>query len=202
MLQLAFNNPTRTAIGTVVAVTVLGIALQGWRFATTLAAQEVAVSPAPKASASPAAVARISAAGLFGQAGSAGAGGPAATPPESNLGWVLRGVFTGPSPETGSAIIETEPGKSHLVRAGQSLPANGRLVAVYDDRVVIDHSGQRETLRFPIPTATSGTPDVEQVLKQAAQYGVKITPERREEIRKRLEQLRERARGASSENSR
>lgn len=192
LLQLPYNNPTRAAIGALVSITLLGIGLQGWHFADTLAAPKMASLATPQRAVSAAVVAQIAAAGLFGQAGSGTA--QAQTPPDSHLGWVLRGVFTGATPDSGSAIIETEPGKSHLVRAGQPLPGGSRLVAVYDDRVVIERNGQRETLRFPIPTAApAGNTDVDQAIDEAASHGVTITPQRREEIRKRLEQLRQRA---------
>lgn len=70
----------------------------------------------------------------------------------------LDGVMVSEDPDLARAFIaeRTAAGKVLSYRPGDILPGDARLVSVFPDRVLIDHAGRRETLRFDKP----GTPQV------------------------------------------
>jgi general secretion pathway protein C len=99
------------------------------------------------ADAGQAAVARVAAARLFGDAAPAVAGvGPA---PPTSLGLVLVGVFAREDPEGGRAIIGESAAAARLHAVGATLPGGARLLEVYGDRVILGVGGARETLFMP-----------------------------------------------------
>src|SRR5690606_38583040 len=75
--------------------------------------------------------------------------------PETSLQLTLRGAFAGTTPDRGSALIETADGRTRSYRAGTHLDSSTVLREVYSDYVVLERSGQLESLYFPEPGATT-----------------------------------------------
>ena len=71
--------------------------------------------------------------------------------PDTDLALKLTGVVASRHPERGYAILGVTGEPTHMYRTGATLDeaGGGRLVQVFVDRVVIDNSGQLETLRLP-----------------------------------------------------
>jgi general secretion pathway protein C len=129
--------------------------------------------------------------------------------PETNLRLYLRGVLATDSEFPGSALIEDNKSKTEAYLVGDELPGNAILRSVYPNRVIIDRQGKLENLFFPESEDRSGVsftaenqdiPDQRSSNEQILPVPT-LTPqpasgeeERRQEIRKRLEQLRERLR--------
>jgi general secretion pathway protein C len=114
--------------------------------------------------------------------------------PSTQLQWVLQGVFTGTSPENGSAIILAGDQNAQLYRAKQPLPGGAELVEVHADHVVISLGGRLETLRFPTIGSFSQPPASAQPLPEPVMNIAEDTvSNRREIVRQRLEMLRKRA---------
>lgn len=115
--------------------------------------------------------------------------------PSTHLQWVLQGVFTGASPDTGSAIIVTGDQPAKLYKAQGSMPGGARLQEVYPDHVVIEYNGQQQSLRFPTLSAMAlqrQAPSTKAPVKQT-HLADNTTDNRREMVRQRLEMLRQRA---------
>jgi len=143
--------------------------------------------------------------------------------PTTSMQLILRGAFTSTNPERGSAIIEGPDGKTHSYRVGNRLYGQAELRQVYADRVVLSRNGELETLQFPVIQPTSNEesndnrntagdienriPDgirkfvqdnmsqqeIDQTVTQLSSAA--MTPEQRQAlIRKRLQDLRNRAR--------
>lgn len=127
--------------------------------------------------------------------------------PETNLRLYLRGVLAADGDFPGSALVEDDKGKTEMYLVGDELPGSARLHAVFPSRVVLERSGKLENLYFPDTDTQSSI-----VLPASAAQQPLVTPQppasaapqpapdvgreqtRREEIRRRLEQLRERLR--------
>ena len=172
--------------------------------------------PAAKQLAEKASVPSVSLASLsfFGTAQTLGAAEPENTEdlPETNLRIFLRGVLAADGDFPGSALIEDDKSKTDVFIVGDELPGNAKLRSVHPNRVILDRAGKLENLYFPEAddrsgmTFSSDADNIRQEPEQQAQVPditnrpVRSTPpaaneqERREEIRKRLEQLRERLR--------
>ncbi|MDO6824980.1 type II secretion system protein N [Marinobacter sp. 1_MG-2023] len=151
---------------------------------------------------------------FFGRAQAAGAEEPEDTEnlPETNLRIFLRGVLAADGDFPGSALIEDDKSKTEVFLVGDELPSNAKLHSVHPNRVILDRSGKLENLYFPESDNQTGmtfSSDADNIQEDAQQQARvpditdrsarSITPpaneqERREEIRKRLEQLRERLR--------
>ncbi|WP_428918691.1 type II secretion system protein N [Marinobacter sp. DUT-1] len=127
--------------------------------------------------------------------------------PETNLRLFLRGVLAASGEFPGSALIEDDKSKTEVYLVGDELPGNATLRSVFPNRVIIERSGKLENLYFPEEADRSGmsftTDDQAQQADTAASgsTGTTTSPttpsadqQRREEIRRRLEQLRERLR--------
>lgn len=133
--------------------------------------------------------------------------------PETNLRLFLRGVLAADGDFPGSALIEDDKSKTDVFIVGDELPGNAKLRSVHANRVILDRSGKLENLYFPEPDEQSGmtfSSDADNIQQRSAQQdkapavtnrpASSPTPpanndqQRREEIRKRLEQLRERLR--------
>ncbi|MFP3978517.1 type II secretion system protein N [Marinobacter sp. KMM 10035] len=130
--------------------------------------------------------------------------------PETNLRIFLRGVLAADGEFPGSALIEDDKSKTEVFLVGDELPGNAKLRSVHPNRVVLDRGGKLENLYFPEPddrsgiTFSAGVDDLEQSEPPSRTPNITSQPTsatppandqpRREEIRKRLEQLRERLR--------
>lgn len=129
--------------------------------------------------------------------------------PETNLRIFLRGVLAADGEFPGSALIEDAKSKTEVFIVGDELPGNAKLRSVHPNRVILDRGGKLENLYFPEPddrsgmTFSAGIDDRQPVqARQAPTSSTQPAPSpsasndqpRREEIRKRLEQLRERLR--------
>lgn len=127
--------------------------------------------------------------------------------PETNLRLYLRGVLAASGEFPGSALIEDDKSKTEVYLVGDELPGNARLRSVFPNRVIIERSGKLENLYFPEDADRSGMSFTADELEQQAGASTSepaqtATPpstpsadeQRREEIRRRLEQLRERLR--------
>ncbi|QSP93960.1 general secretion pathway protein GspC [Marinobacter salinisoli] len=136
--------------------------------------------------------------------------------PKTNLRLFLRGVLAAEGEFPGSALIEDQKGNTDAYLVGDELPGNATLRSVHPNRVIIERSGKLENLFFPEDDNRSG-------LSVAANSDTRSSPSpssrsstsrsqpasqsgssgqndeaRREEIRRRLEQLRERLRNNSN----
>ena len=134
--------------------------------------------------------------------------------PETNLQLVLRGVMSASGDFPGSALVEDSERNTEAYIVGDELPGNATLRTVRPDRIVIERSGRLENLYFPEEEVRSdlayavndNQPDpqsnrepeyVEQEARPASFSGPgnnTSSDARREEIRQRLEQLRNRLR--------
>ena len=132
--------------------------------------------------------------------------------PETNLRLFLRGVLAAEGDFAGSALIEDDKSKTDVFLVGDELPGDAKLRSVHSNRVILDRAGKLENLYFPEPddqsgmTFSSDADNIQQNLTPQRQapaitnLPASSTPraandqQRREEIRKRLEQLRERLR--------
>jgi len=128
--------------------------------------------------------------------------------PETNLRLFLRGVLAADGEFPGSALIEDDKSKTEVYLVGDELPGNAKLRSVHPNRVIIERSGKLENLYFPESEDRSGmsfTADQQDEPAAETQQAVSSSPsrapanatsdeQRREEIRRRLEQLRERLR--------
>lgn len=151
---------------------------------------------------------------LFGTLSGDASGQPLETEnlPETNLRLFLRGVLAADGEFPGSALIEDQKGNTEAYPVGEELPGNAKLRSVHPNRVVIERGGKLENLFFPEENNRSGlsvaadrgepppraeptaqSPSTTQTPESAAD-----NEQRREEIRRRLEQLRERLRNNSN----
>ncbi|MEX6634234.1 type II secretion system protein N [Hyphococcus lacteus] len=69
---------------------------------------------------------------------------------ETSLDLTLTGVW--PKGDEGSAIIRRSDGKEKRHAVGETITTGVRLVAVYEDQVIIEQNGVRESLRFESKT--------------------------------------------------
>ncbi|WP_336368255.1 type II secretion system protein N [Marinobacter sp. C2H3] len=185
--------------------------LQGYRFWQSVSAP----SPGAPASAEPVSKRQappsvnLADLTLFGQPGQAGGETSVNTEnlPETNLKLFLRGVMAASGDFPGSALVEDAQGKTDVFLVGDTLPGNATLKSVFANRIIIERSGKLENLYFPDTDDTSGLamttsePDSEPAPaaeaptpSPAASGGDLNDDQRREEIRRRLELLRERLR--------
>lgn len=180
-----------------VSATAIGVAILGLSAGETLLDDSgIAMGQISQAQSLPAAdLKHIDAAQLFGTPTTTDSSNQAL--PNTRLQWLLQGVFTGATPQDGSAIILAGDQTARLFKAQQTLPGGAMLDEVHADHVVISVDGQRETLRFPTIGSTA-LPSAEPVIAdQASVQVVSLSQEnidsRREIVRQRLEMLRQRA---------
>ncbi|WP_227664738.1 type II secretion system protein N [Marinobacter litoralis] len=130
--------------------------------------------------------------------------------PETNLRLSLRGVLAADGEFPGSALIEDDKGNTEAYLVGKPLPGNATLRTVFPNRVIIERQGKLENLYFPEAEKSTGvfmagedtaqssaapTPQRQvQSQRQAPDPQSTSQQQRREDIRKRLEQLRQRLR--------
>ncbi|CAN0591281.1 unnamed protein product, partial [Ectocarpus sp. 12 AP-2014] len=146
-----------------------------------------------------------------------GVAGESATPtelntenlPETNLRLFLRGVLAAEGEFPGSALIEDDKSTTEAYLVGDELPGNAKLRSVHANRVIIERGGKLENLYFPEGDDRSGLSVATSNDMESPDDGSSAAPsaspspgnasptsddQRREEIRRRLEQLRERLR--------
>lgn len=212
--------PQITALLLVVAM-MASLGWQGWQFYQAEQARQagggaVVTRQAPTGNAGAQDI-NLSAIDLFGKAGAQPVQQPQSTEnlPETNLRLYLRGVMAGGEKSVASALIEDANNDTEAYLIGDELPGNATLRSVYPNRVIIERSGKLENLYFPETADTSGidlsngneaqaaesTPAEPQPQPRAVQppgSAPAVTSDRREEIRRRLEALRERLRQNSN----
>ncbi|PSF12179.1 general secretion pathway protein GspC [Marinobacter fuscus] len=187
---------------------------QGYRFwktelqATNPVARSV-VAPLPTEQANMPPDIRLAELQLFGAANTGATPAQSSTEnlPETNLRLLLRGVLVPDGDFTGSALIEDDKGNTEAYLVSDELPGNATLRHVFANRVIIERTGKLENLYFPESESRSGmdlasnndVPMDESVAPPAAQQprsqASQTSPseqQRRDEIRRRLEQLRQR----------
>lgn len=152
---------------------------------------------------------------LFGEPGAQAQPEPQSTEnlPETNLRLFLRGVMAGDENSIASALIEGSDSRTEAYVIGDELPGNAKLRSVYANRVIIERSGKLENLYFPETSNNSGIdvtggdnePDISQPTPAPSNARAtrpapspSASGDRREEIRRRLEELRERLRQNSN----
>jgi len=136
------------AILTVAMVIVLAAQLASllWRALGSTNGEAVPPAAVDGAAAPPVDLESIVNAHLFGVAGMSG--DPNAAPATSaNL--ALAGTLAGVNPEQGWAIIGASGQAARVYATGAALPGGTKLVAVYQDRVILDRNGTRESLALP-----------------------------------------------------
>lgn len=69
--------------------------------------------------------------------------------PKTTLELDIKGIFSSPSPQMGSAIIATKDGPDHVYIVGDTLPGGAVLLDVYEDCVILKRAGQLEVLNLP-----------------------------------------------------
>lgn len=146
---------------------------------------------------------------LFGEAGESATDQKIDTEnlPETNLRLFLRGVLAASGDFPGSALIEDDKSRTEAYLIGDELPGNAKLRSVHANRVIIQRGGKLENLYFPesedrtgleFAADSSATPEAQRAEPDNAPTRASPSPaaddQRREEIRRRLEQLRERLR--------
>jgi len=125
--------------------------------------------------------------------------------PETNLRLVLRGVFAGTGDQRHSAMVEGPDKKTDLYIIGDTLPGNAALHSVHARRIVIERGGALETLHFPEQdeisvsrsSTTSSSRNVRPVAtepRSSTRTGGRDDSAQQEEVRARLDALRERLR--------
>lgn len=132
--------------------------------------------------------------------------------PTTNLRLVLRGVSASELEENkrrlASALIEGPDRQTDYYLVGAELPGSAALKAVYADRIVIERQGSLENLYFPEefetasfeaqeatpPVRTSDASSNPSIQNAGVQSNIGTSDARKEEIRARLERLRERLR--------
>lgn len=140
-------------------------------------------------------------AGLFGATATPITQSDDAGLPQTSAQLVLRGVFTGSTPEQGSAIFELPDGTTRMLRTGSSLDGNVVLERVYAGRVVLNRNGLQENLAFPsaqeyadnIAEVAQPTPATSEPTNGATPAAALSDDEKRTNILRRLEELRSRS---------
>lgn len=130
--------------------------------------------------------------------------------PKTNLKLTLRGISSNDNDELGSALIEGPDHTTTQYKIGDSLPGNATLDSIFSDRVVLSRVGVQENLFFPKETTGGGieyypeddndAPAVSFPSPSAANMKLpkrnaptsSISEERKAEIRRKLDELRQR----------
>ncbi|MFI4954787.1 MAG: type II secretion system protein N [Gammaproteobacteria bacterium] len=69
--------------------------------------------------------------------------------PETTLQLTLKGIYSDPKQELGSAIIAVPGQSDEVYLAGDTLPGGATLLDIYEDRVILRRAGQLEVLMLP-----------------------------------------------------
>lgn len=141
-------------------------------------------------------VEQIVSADLFGHAANANA-----NLPETNLQVTLRAVFAASDPKAASAVIESNDGRTQIIKVGGTLDGSTTLQAVHPNRVVLLRNGELETLYFPAPqessaalasTQTPALPTATPTVDGSLPSNASAEEIKRAAIMQRLEELRAR----------
>ncbi|TVP60272.1 MAG: general secretion pathway protein GspC [Halomonadaceae bacterium] len=121
--------------------------------------------------------------------------------PETNLRLILRGVMAGEMNTRNNALVEGPDRETALYHVGEVLPGNATLRNVHRRRIVIERNGALETLHFPdqeelsMSSSRDRAPTVQQSRRSTPQQGSgRNDSNRQQEVRARLDELRERLR--------
>lgn len=217
---MSFNNtrlPMLLALAAVVAMIALTSwqAYRFWQQESQRGNQQLRTAAEMKAVSDEQQVPEVTLASLdlFGEAGESRENQQIDTEnlPETNLRLFLRGVLAADGDFPGSALIEDEKNQTEAYLVGDELPGDAKLRSVHANRVIIERGGKLENLYFPesedqtgleFAADSSTTPETRG--SEPADSPTRATPspaaddQRREEIRRRLEQLRERLRNNNS----
>ncbi|MGK0499965.1 MAG: general secretion pathway protein C [Oceanicoccus sp.] len=144
--------------------------------------------------------------------------------PTTQLKLLLRGAFTSSTPSQASAIIEGSDGQTRSYKVGSQVYGQAKVHSVFADHVVLDRNGRLETLLFPLPSSAGSAASSAQLSKSDYQLPENVqslvmdnmsrdeiqqaskqlrdssltTEQRKQLIRKRLQELRDRARSNKS----
>jgi general secretion pathway protein C len=69
--------------------------------------------------------------------------------PETTLQLDLKGIYSDPDEEMGSAIIAVPGQQDHVYLIGDTVPGGAVLLDIYEDRVILRRAGQLESLMLP-----------------------------------------------------
>lgn len=69
--------------------------------------------------------------------------------PDTRLQLTLRGLFASSDKKSARAIVADPRGKEEIYSVGDPLPGSARLSEVFADRIILERSGNFETLRLP-----------------------------------------------------
>lgn len=212
--MLSINPKVPLVLALIVGLVMVGVtAWQGysfWQGQNQQAVQDSSVNSQPLTEKRNIPTLSLASLDFFGTAQADGAATEENTEdlPETNLRIFLRGVLAADGDFPGSALIEDDKRNTDVFLVGDELPGNAKLRSVHANRVILDRSGKLENLYFPEPDDKSGmtfSSDADNIQQRSATPAVTNQPasspkpaandqQRREEIRKRLEQLRERLR--------
>ncbi|MCL7944733.1 type II secretion system protein N [Marinobacter sp. ATCH36] len=204
-------------IATVAGITMITVtACQGYRFwqnETNTTLSEISSERAQTATDAPREPdVNLASLDLFGKPGEVDSKAEPDTEnlPETNLRLFLRGVLAASGDFPGSALIEDDKRQTEAYLVGDELPGDATLRSVRANRVIIERGGKLENLYFPedednsgvslASSQTTGGDDDPQTQARPVSSGQASSgtngnsEQRREEIRRRLEQLRERLR--------
>ena len=124
--------------------------------------------------------------------------------PETNLRLTLRGALAGDGEFPGSALVEDQSGNTEAYLVGDTLPGNAQLRTVLPERVIIERNGTLENLFFPdmdesrgleLEVSSENEAGSSQPTSNEGELSARQSPDdqtRREEVRERLQQLRQR----------
>lgn len=145
-------QPLARALCIVVAAVLIGLEL--WS-AVSAQMDKPSTSSTRTASASNDAVniEQITSAELFGHNASQNANLPQTTLPVT-----LRAVFAASDAKTASAVIESNDGRTQIIKVGGTVDASTTLQAVNSNSVVLMRNGELETLYFPTPQESPSLP--------------------------------------------
>jgi len=111
---------------------------------------------------------------------------------ETGLKLTLRGVFAADNPAQAMAIIADARGKEKVYRKNDTIFSGVSLYAVYPDRVILERSGNFETLSLPRIKDESDSGGVQQVTRNRYTAAAQVSPVRARTIQAgtQLEELR------------
>ncbi|MBS3804181.1 MAG: hypothetical protein KGY54_06495 [Oleiphilaceae bacterium] len=131
--------------------------------------------------------------------------------PDTNLRLFLRGVMAADGDHPASALVEDSKNRTEAYVVGDQLPGDASLHSVHRQRIIIERGGKLENLYFPELKDSGGlqVADNSESARQAVSSPSRsIRPEssqsaqpsqaRQEEIRERLQQLRDRLKNSGS----
>lgn len=143
----AIDQPQQLARAVCVVIVATFVGLELWTaFSAHLETPASSNSHTTATAQSTASVEQIVAADLFGHAANANS-----NLPETNLQVTLRAVFAASDPKAASAVIESNDGRTQIIKVGGTLDGSTTLQAVHPNRVVLMRNGELETLYFPVP---------------------------------------------------